>query len=251
MSQSIKLVPAVERTGLILDYLAESSKPVSLADLARNLELPKSSVHGLVHTLSAMRLLRAVDGDRYALGPHVLHWANAMLSGTDLVSEFHNVLAENRSLDKFTVTLSDFDQGDVVYLACRNADAPLGLSFRIGMRLPAVFTATGKAILASFNKKELDAVLPKPWPKAMTQQSVRSRKKLEEDLHFAREHGFALDNGQVREDMFCVGAAITNNVGQAVAGIALSMTRSEADEKTIKRLGASVTTIAKNLSAFV
>ena len=66
-------------------------------------------------------------------------------------------------------------------------------------------------------KEELAAALPKAWPTAMTKHSVRSKKKLEEDLAFAREHGFAIDNGQIRPDMFCVGAAIKNMNGKAVA----------------------------------
>ena len=140
---AIRMVPAVERTGAILDYMASSDEAVSLAQLTRELGFPKSSVHGLLQTLLAMRLIRSVEGERFTLGPHVLHWANAMLSGTDLVNEFGQLLADDRSLDHFTVTLAEMDQDCMVYLACRNANTPLGVTFRIGMRLPAVYTATG------------------------------------------------------------------------------------------------------------
>ena len=46
-------VPAVDRAVRLIDTLAASHEPLALAELARRLALPKSSVHGLLATLVA------------------------------------------------------------------------------------------------------------------------------------------------------------------------------------------------------
>src|SRR4051794_37581980 len=75
--------PAVARAARVLDAIAESSAPLSLADLARQLDLPKSSLHGLCATLAQLRLITRLDNGQMSMGPHVMTWANAFLARSD------------------------------------------------------------------------------------------------------------------------------------------------------------------------
>ena len=242
-----KLVPAVERAVAILDRLSGAEQTLSLSLLARELGLPKSSVHGLCHTLCALRLLRP-QGNGYVLGAHVLHWSQAFLATTDVVKEFHRLLAHDHRVGDHTVTLSCLDGADVVYLACRNSAAPLGFNFRIGMRLPAIYAATGKAMLARLGEQALIAALPKPWPPTMTKNSVGTRARLLAELAQVRQRGYALDDGQIRDGMVCLGAAICDANEIPVAGIAVSMTSTEATSAVIARTGAAMVAIGRELS---
>ena len=52
------LVPAVSRALALLERLAGAREPMSLARLAAELALPKSSVHGLCNTLVSFGYLR-------------------------------------------------------------------------------------------------------------------------------------------------------------------------------------------------
>jgi len=72
-----RLVPAVERAARLLDALASSRQPLSLADLARLLALPRSSLHGLLATLVALDLARRNADAEFSLGPKALQWADA------------------------------------------------------------------------------------------------------------------------------------------------------------------------------
>ena len=63
--------PAVTRAAAVLGVLAESSDPVGLAELARRLGLPKSSIANICSALVDAGLVRRVDG-RYRLGHVVL-----------------------------------------------------------------------------------------------------------------------------------------------------------------------------------
>lgn len=243
----IRLVPAVERASAILDLVAEAATPPTLSEIARALGLPKSSTHGLCHTLCALRLL-SEDRGGYLLGPHLLQWAQAALDQNDIAREFTRLLGDFPELSRYTITLSTLEGAEVVYTSCRNSAAPLGVTFRIGMRLPAAFTATGKAMIAHLDRPARDALLATPLPPPLTPRSVASRAALEAELGQILLRGFSVDDGQVRPGMTCLGAAILNAARQPVAGVALSMTEAEATEATVADTGRAIAAFARRLS---
>ncbi|WP_400941966.1 IclR family transcriptional regulator [Lysinibacillus sp. NPDC086135] len=245
---SPKLVPAVVRATQILDCVAESRDGVKLADLVRKTRLPKSSVHGLCQTLIHLKLLKLNSDGCFVMGPHSVRWANVFLANSDIVDAFHEVLAEAEGLDAYTLTLSHLEGPEVIYLSCRNSSSPLGITFRIGMRVPAVFTATGKAMLSAMSPQELARHLPSEWPQPITPSSVQSLKQLEIEMAQVRARGYSLDNGQLREGMFCIGAAICDRPFHPVAGIALSMMGAEARPDIIEHVGMQVRVLADKLS---
>jgi len=248
---SPKLVPAVARAVQILDQITLSNKGggegVKLADLVRLTKLPKSSVHGLCQTLVHLKLLKLNRDGSFSMGPQSVRWANMFLAQSDIVDAFHEALTEAKGLDAYTVTLSNLEGPDVIYLSCRNSSAPLGITFRMGMRVPAVFTATGKAMLSAMSAQELARQLPMEWPQPITPSSVRSLEKLKVEMADVRARGYSLDNGQLREGMFCIGAAICDRPFHPAAGIALSMMAAEARPDIIETMGARVRLLADSL----
>lgn len=145
-SQISDTVPALRRAVRILDLVSGSPRNLTAAELTRVLDLPKSTAHGLLAVMTELDLLaRSADGT-LRIGAHSLRWANGFLSQLDIVSAFNDHLAQRHDLDPYTVTLTVREGGEVVYIGCRNSAQPLGHTFRIGMRLPAPFTATGKIL---------------------------------------------------------------------------------------------------------
>ncbi|MBB2160155.1 IclR family transcriptional regulator [Gluconacetobacter sacchari] len=241
-------VPALRRAVAILDYISASSEAPTLSGLARALGLPKSTAHGLVQAMEELGLLaRAADGT-LRTGPHSLRWAGDFLARTDLVSAFRQSIAESWRSAQFTVTMTVLDGNEVVYIACSEANRPLDVAFRIGMRLPAPFTATGKALLAARPDRDLDALFARGFPAPLTRYSVASMPDLRRELAETRQRGFSIDDGQIREGLFCLGATVGDHAGQAVAALALSLTRSEASPDMVAMLGRSLMDAAADLS---
>lgn len=229
-------VPALRRAVQILDLVAASSQNLTPAQITRAISLPKSTAHGLLSVMSELGLLAKSQDGTLRIGPHPMRWAGSFLSQLDIVSAFQTCLAERPELDPYTVTLTMREGGEVVYIGCRHSPQPLGLTFRIGMRLPAPFTATGKILLSTLSDDELKAVLD-PFPKPLTNRSVSNLLKLREELEMARQRGYSIDDGQVRDGMICIGTAIRDHARNAFSGIAISLIRSEASDDTIRRLG--------------
>ena len=246
--------PAVVRAVQVLDAVAVATEPLSLADLTRLTGAPKSSLHGMCDTLVQLQLLKRLPGGSMSLGPHVMGWANAFLSQTRITEEFRTLWDGTDAFHDATVTLSMLDGAEVVYLACQNGDRPLGVTFRIGMRLPAPYTATGKAILGTVPTAEVRRLFAAGMPAPLTRASVASVEALIDELDQVRSLGYSVDNGQMRDGMTCFGAPVFDATrdttrARAVGAIAVSYLTSEIDASTGERIGTQVRALADELSS--
>lgn len=216
-------VPAVLKAAQVLDTLAASREPMSLAQLTKALGLPKSTVLGLCTTLTATGLATRHDNGSYHLGTRLVDLAHAYLSNIDLTKEFSSTWDALAMLPGEGVVLAVLDGTDVVYVACRNGNLPLGVTYRIGMRLPAHCTATGKALLSTLPDERVRAIYRDTELCRLTPHSHTTVKAMLKDLHETRLRGYAIDDEETREGMCCFGAPVFDSSGSyAIAAVAVS-----------------------------
>lgn len=235
------VVPSVLKAVRMLDEIATSREPVSLGDLCTRLALPKSSTLSLCTSLTLSGLLRRFDDGTYHLGKHLVDLAHSYLSRTDLVREFDLALNTLKGLEEEGAVLAIRDGSDVVYIACRNGSLPIGLTYRIGMRLPVSCTATGKALISTLGDQEVKRLFRgKPLPH-LTANSCANVGALLKQLDEVRAQGFAMDDEETREGMFCVGVPIHDpDGGPVLAAVAVSMIKGlnskQKQEQTVETL---------------
>src|SRR5215471_20058136 len=87
---SPRCTPAVLRAFQILSLIRERG-PMTVREVAAGLELPRSSVHELMHTLTTLGAISAADGGggRFTLGLLLHELGSAYLSEVDLAREGH------------------------------------------------------------------------------------------------------------------------------------------------------------------
>jgi IclR family transcriptional regulator, blcABC operon repressor len=200
--------PAVTRAVALLEELARSGGPLTLTELARRLDLAKSTVANLCAALEGSGMVRRSD-IRWALGYKVVELGQGFLAGTDLVAEFRRLTDALPAGHAETMLLAVLDGADVLYLARHDGSQPVRLASDVGRRLPAVVTALGKAMLASLPPEALDARLAAVGElPLLTARSHRTLDALHADLRATRARGFAVDDEQSTEGVTCLGVAI-------------------------------------------
>lgn len=218
------IVPSVLKGARLLDVVAASRHPFALSELSSALELPKSSVLSLCTSLVQAGLLTRFDDGTYHLGTHLVDLAHAYLSRTDLAQEFGRAWDSLHTLPEDSAVLAVLNGTDVVYVACRNGSQPFSFAYRIGMRLPAHCTASGKALLSTMTDAGVRQLYRGKKLERLTAKSHASLKSLLADLERVRREGYAVDDEETREGMCCHGAPVFDSTGrQAVAAVALSM----------------------------
>ena len=243
------LVPAVVRALSLLERLARQRQPMSMALLATELALPKSSVHGLCSTLLSFGYLRRQADGGLLIGPRVMGLAEAFVAGTDVAREFDALwsAARQQAPDE-TVLLSVLDGDDVVYLSARNGTRPLGLAFRPGMRLPAHLAATGRAMLAF----QVAGAPQRPWQAtrlaALTPRSVTEPAALWAELALTRQRGYSVVDEGVRLGVYCLAAPVLDAAGRPVAAVGVCLNKATMDDADLARQQHRVLDTARSLS---
>ncbi|MDR7440172.1 MAG: IclR family transcriptional regulator [Armatimonadota bacterium] len=241
------IVPSVLRAIRILEAVGAAVHPPTLGELARALGIPKSSLHDLCATLLQERLLERTDGGGFRIGVRVLDFYRAYDTTTHLGTEFHRVCEELVPRHEETIVLSVLDGREVVYVACRNGTQPIAVNYRIGLRLPAHTTATGKAILSTLREEEVRALFSGQPLVRPTRHSIGRVEELLEELRITRARGYSVDDEETVEGMSCVGAPLCAP-GDVRAGIAFSMVKARTRRGRFQDLGRKIQHLAAVLS---
>lgn len=220
---------------------------MGLSELASVLCLPKSSVHGLCHTLAASGYLRRTDAG-FFIGPAVMGLAHAFLRHTSVAQEFASLWQALPSPPVETVILSVLVGTEVIYVGARNGNRPLGLAFTEGMRLPAHLAASGKAMLAWRDPAELRVLYPDAALPRLTHKGPDTVGALAEELAQTRGRGWSIDDEGVREGVVCFGAPVFDASGSPIAGLGLCAHKSMLDEASAALHQRTVTDLAGQLT---
>lgn len=228
---STTVVPALEKTFQILDLITASQQPLTAAHIAKELNLPRSSTHNILQSLLAKHVIYKDSDNRFYLGSYLLYWAGKYEQQQGVIQLFKELIVQHPILLQHTVTLSKLDLGEVVFLACHEAPAPLGFTFRAGVRVPAVFSATGKAMLSTLPIHTIKSLYNDNFPKPLTPNGVSNFIDLADELSAIHSSRISLDDGQLRDGMYCLGTYIRNAAGNAIAGMAISFLQVEYESK--------------------
>jgi IclR family transcriptional regulator, KDG regulon repressor len=211
--------PSVARAVKVLEALAV--EPDTLSELSRKLEIPKSSLHSIVTTLAEQGWLEDENG-LLVLGQKLFQTGVLYGRNRGLVVAFRDIARRAVRQTGETTWLGLLIGRDVLHLARIDGTQPLRYVAEEGERLPAHTTALGKIVLAEKELAELREVFGQDNLPALTPHSITNLSELEEHLHEVREQGYALDKGEVDEDLHCVAAPVRDATGGVVAGVSIA-----------------------------
>jgi DNA-binding IclR family transcriptional regulator len=243
------LAPAVTRAGAILDLLAENAdQAVGPSELARRLGLPKSSIANICNALAEIGLVRRI-GTGFALGRKLAELGGAYLASVDLVQEFYEVCNELPTGSEETVQLAVLDGIEMTYLARHDGTQPVRLTSQIGRRLPASVTATGKAALASLDRREVARRFEGHDLPVLTSRSLDSVDALLDNLAVVRDRGYAMDDEETVEGVVCFGVAIPGRrPGEGPYAASITLLKARATRDRIPALVSDLRVLAKRMS---
>jgi IclR family acetate operon transcriptional repressor len=209
-------------TGLrVLERLAEPGL-VGVSELARDLELPKSSVQRMLRTLQEGGWVTEVhdQATRWTLTPKMFQLGQRHQAGNDLRSIALPVMEQLREETRETVHLAAIKGDSVIVLEC--LESPQGVRAHIspGMLIPALASANGHALLSTWSDDEIDELISRGLT-AYTSFTLADADALASAIHEVRRRGYAVNDQQWREGVHAVAAPIVI-AGVGIAGIGIS-----------------------------
>jgi IclR family KDG regulon transcriptional repressor len=248
MANEEKISITVAKALGIVDVLAaHAGGGLTLAELAKELGSPKSTVHRYLATLMYLGLAERSGDDRYRLGVKVVELAGYFLANSDLRNESQGVMESLSLQTGETVHLAVPSGMEVVYIAKVDSMHAVTMQSHIGARLPMHSTSLGKSILAFGPLDRTGEVLGRKL-KVRTPLTITSRQALESELETIRARGYAIDNEENEPGVRCVSAPIFDYMWLAVAALSVSGPSSRLSKQRCVEMAPLVCEAARTIS---
>ena len=215
-----RVIQSIDRAIRVL-FALQGARRMTLSELAGRLELPPSTVHGIVRTLVAQGMVVQEHGfGRYQLGPAVLRLGSVYLDTLELRSKaipWAEDLARRTGCAVRTgVLLLD----DVVIIHHEPRPDGSRQMPEVGIVIPAHASALGKAILA-FDDEAASRMLAASPLRSMTGETVTSSIDLKEQLADIGSTGLAREQEEAVLGECAIAGPVFDVSGAPVGAIGL------------------------------
>lgn len=211
---------------------------MTLAEIVKSAGGSKSAVLATLRTLVDFGYLRSVEvGPRYLSGMMLIRLGDLAAAHDPLIAVARPILTQLSEKSRLTIRVARNDGGFPIFLD--RVDGPGFVRFHtpLGVReLPHVSSA-GKAILAQLDDGQIKAVAKECGLVSRTKKSITSLTELKKEIEKIRHDGFATDDEEDAQGIFCVGAAFFDHFGKCLGAISATGVKTDLSEEQVAKLG--------------
>ncbi len=241
-------VSSVDRALTCLETLARSNRGMSLADIARKLNLPKSSAHCILLTLERRGYIyRAPSTHRYLFGKELMNLAQSALARLELRARASQPLRQLLEKTHMTVHMAIYEDGQAVLVEKIEPPTAVKMASHIGRRLDLHCTGVGKALLAYLPEEEFNRLRNSRALARHNENTIVFSNKLQVELEHIRKVGYSFDNEEDEIGIRCVGAPVFEN-DTVIAAISVAGTTAQITGTTLEPLARIVRETADEIS---
>jgi DNA-binding IclR family transcriptional regulator len=243
------MIQSIDRAIRIL-FALQGERRLGIADLANRLQLPPSTVHGIVKSLAVHGFVaQEPSSGRYQLGHAVLRLGNVYLDTLELRSHAMPWSEELVRRTGMAVRVGVLAGDDVMII--HHVPRPDGSRQmpEIGIVIPAHASALGKAQLA-FQPSELERLLKEPL-RSMTGDTITDPDELSAHFDGITGTALALERDEAVLGESSVAAPIFDTAGSAIGAIAVVLPTTDwpVDEGTLDALREAARNISRELGS--
>lgn len=245
-----ELTRSLARALLVLEALGEAGKPLGVTEIARRIDVHKSSVYRLLRTMVGFEYLEQHEGTAaYWLGSRLSYLGNLAGRHMEFLRLARPHVERLGQLTRETANLARLQGNVCVYLLSIPTEQPIGMIARpYGETDPVYSTALGKAMLAFLPAPQVEESLRRVEWRAHTARTVRDKEVLVAQLQQTRARGYAVDDRENDEDVRCVGAPVFGRQGELAGAVSVSAPAFRLDLEEIGKVAALVLGCARDVS---
>lgn len=212
---------SLERGLQSLLFLA-SRKSVGVTELAEELQVNKSTAYRMLETLRQFNMAEQNKSSlKYKLGPAVLKLSEQLYKNLNIISiarPYMRRLAEEIGESVHLCILSN-DRAIVIDQIMTSSR--LTVNAKIGNDEPIHSSSVGKCLIAFSSEQTIERILENPLEK-FTEKTITSKQDFLAELEEVRRTGYAIDDGEISEEIRCIAVPIFNHLNEAVYSMGIS-----------------------------
>lgn len=241
--------PALVRGLAILERIAKSRRGLTFAQLTRQFEFPKSSVHALLLTLEREGYVQRDDETgRYMLGARIAAMVGTTVDGVVLREKAAALLHALAAELGMTTHLGILDRGAVAVVAKIEPPGHPQVATWIGKRVDVHCTSMGKCLIAYLSEEQVDGIIGGRRLLRHNENTIVSPAQLRRELARTRARGYALDDEEEEIGVRCIGAPILNWEGTVAAAVSVTGSVNRINPETVSQIARQVKRTAQAIS---
>ncbi|MFK4753113.1 IclR family transcriptional regulator [Oceanobacter antarcticus] len=241
------VVPGLERGLKLLLEFNRQNTLLTAPDLAKRLDLPRTTVFRLLATLESMGFVTRY-GNEYRLGMAVLRLGFEYLASLELTELGQPVLNRLSRDIGYSCNLVVRDEQSIVYVAKVTPPTILASSVNVGTRLPAHATVLGRILLEDLDLAELYELYPDDPLPGYSSSTPRTVADLHAMVQQDMQRGYALSEGFYESSISTIAAPVRDGSGKVVAALGATIPSDHIDEQQLQPLVVKVRSNAAELS---
>ena len=211
--------PGVHAALSVMELVVTQGR-LGLGDLARELQLPKSTLHRICAILVDRGWALRDEQGRYEPGVRAIG-LGSRAADLPIVTGFRHAVADLMTRHDETVCLAVIDGDESVFIAIEETTQPVRLQTWVGRRAPAFASASGRVILAG---RAPAAVAAEYGGRALvtpTGRRLQTIAELEAILARVRADGFAENHEETAAGLYTASVPIVNETGTVLAAMTI------------------------------
>ena len=211
--------PGVHAALSVMELIV-SQGPLPLGDLARELGLPKSTLHRICAILVDRGWAIRDEAGRYEPGVRAIG-LGSRAADLPIVSGFRHAVSVLMTRHDETVCLAVLDGRESVFVAIEETTQPVRLQTWVGRRAPAFASASGRVFLATWPPEAVSAEYGGVALITPTGRRLRTMGELRETLDRVRREGFAENQEETAAGLWTASVPIVNERGTVLAAMTM------------------------------
>ena len=243
------VVQSVERAMAILLVLGQDEEGSRLTEVAHRTGLSVSTVHRLLTTLERQKFVQFdQSSSMWHVGRAAFTTGSAFVRQRNFVAPALAYLRRLRDLTRETANLGVIDDGEVLVLSQVESREIMRAITRVGGHVPMISSGMGKAILATYEPADINAIVANHGMRRFTANSLVRSKELWSQLDTIRAEGYAVDDEEFLPGLRCIAAAVYNQQGEALCAISVSGLAQRLTDERVPEIGRLVRDMARELT---
>ncbi len=233
----------------VLECFSSVDKRLSVGEIARRTDLPRSTAHRLIMALKEIGFLEQDRSrDEYRLGIKLFELGSIVLNNMDLHREAPPFIDALTAATRESVHLCVFDGLRMVFVERSTGGRSGENNATITMEAsPCHCTGVGKAALAFQPPIVIERVIALGLS-AYTRNTITDPDRLRAELATIRERGYAFDRGEIEIDRNCVAAPIRDSSGKVFAAMSCTGPAGRMPPERLEELAPIVVNHADSIS---
>ncbi len=205
-------IKTADRTLDLIELYAREQRALTLTQIAEKMDIPNSSAHGLVKTMLDRGYLYELSRREGYYPTKKLERSSMLISDGDVmwkkVAPILQRLSEELSE---TVLLAKRQGKQVIYLEVVECKQSVRFSPVVGETKSLHCSATGKALLSTYEDRDLDLEIEKLNLDSRTSKTITDAKKLKAEILYQKKQGWFQVIGENIPDLMSIAIPLQIN----------------------------------------